>query len=202
MAPLRRQHDAVERVGAGRHRGHARRRGHPRPQRQDALHRSAARGVQRQGAPARHGRRRHRSRGALPDRDARPAGRRRRGLRPRAVPRLQRLGVGSHAGGRRPALRRGRGTPDERCRRCGRGGGRDPARRVEARHRVGVPAPEPVGRLAAVQRRGLRPGVGGGGRHRDRARVPSVPDARSPRRVPRPGARPPDGCRRPVRADE
>ena len=51
-----------------------------------------------------------------------------------------------------------------------------------------VPAPEPVGRLAAVQRQGLRPGVAGRGRHRPRARVPPVPHARPPRRVPRPEA--------------
>ena len=51
-----------------------------------------------------------------------------------------------------------------------------------------VPAPEPVGRLAAVQRQGLRPGVAGRGRDRSGARVPPVPHARPPGRVPRPEA--------------
>ena len=65
------------------------------------------------------------------------------------------------------------------------GGRRDPPRRRQAGHGVGVPAAEPVGRLAAVQRQGLRPGVAGGGRDRSRARVPPVPDARPPGRLPR-----------------
>ena len=59
----------------------------------------------------------------------------------------------------------------------------DEIRRVrgEAGHGVGVPAPEPVGRLATVQRQGLRPGVAGRGRDRTRARVPPVPHARPAR---------------------
>ena len=82
--------------------------------------------------------------------------------------RVQRLGVGPHPGGRGPAVRGRRGAADARRRRRAGGRRRDPPRRREAGHGVGVPAPEPVGRLAAVQRPGLRPGVAGRGRHRPR----------------------------------
>ena len=110
---------------------------------------------------------------------------RRRGVRSCAGARLQRLGVGPHPGGRGSAVRGGRGAADERRRRRAGGCRRDPARRREAGHGVGVPASEPVGRLAAVQRQGLRPGVAGRGRDRARARVPPVPHARPSRCVPR-----------------
>ena len=52
---------------------------------------------------------------------------------------------------------------------------RDPSRRRVAGHGVGVHAAEPVGRLAPVQRPGLRPDLAGRRRHRSPDRVPPVP---------------------------
>ena len=99
VPPLQRLRHAVERPLARRDRGLPRRGGRPRPQRQHALHRGAAGGVQRQGAAAGHGHRRHRPRGAVPHVDARTAVDPRRGVRGRPGARVQRLGVGPHPGG-------------------------------------------------------------------------------------------------------
>ena len=85
----------------------------------------------------------------------------RRRLRRGAGARVQRLVL-------RPRRRRARGgcSVRARCRRCTspttsqRVAGGDPSRGRAAGHGVGVHAPEPGGRLAAVQRPGLRPASG------------------------------------------
>ena len=84
----------------------------------------------------------------------------RRRLRRGAGARVQRLVLRPHPGGRGSAVRRGRGAADARARRRRARRGRDPSRRRAAGHGVGVHAAEPVGRLAAVQRPGLRPASG------------------------------------------
>ena len=88
----------------------------------------------------------------------------RRRLRRGAGARVQRLVLRPHPGRRGPAVRRRRGAADARRRRRAARRRRDPARRRAAGHGVGVHAPEPVGRLAAVQRPGLRPDLAGRGR--------------------------------------
>ena len=181
VAALQRQPHSVEHAGAGGHRGDERRGGRPGPQRADALHGGAPGGLQRQGPPPGHGRGRHRPRGAVPDEHARPPGQPRRRVRRGAGARLQRLGVRPHPRRRGAPVRGGRGAADARRRRRRRGGRRDPARRRAAGHGLAVPAPEPGGRVAAVQRPGLRPDLGRRGGHRSAARLPPVPRARPAR---------------------
>ena len=132
-----------------------------RPQRQHAVHRGATGGVQRQGAPPGHGHRRHRPRGAVPDVDARPAE-----LPDVDFARVQARAYNDWASdhtqegegrlfgaGAVPPMNDEDGVQARRR--------RDPPRRRAAGHGVGVHAPEPVGRLAAVQRPGLRPDLAG-----------------------------------------
>ncbi len=61
--------------------------------------------------------------------------------------------------------------PMHERRRRGPGGGGDPPGGRAARHGVGLHAAQPGGRLATVQRPGLRPDLAGGGRHRSAHRA-------------------------------
>ena len=121
----------------------------------------------------------------------------RRRLRRGAGARVQRLVLRPHPGGRGPAVRRRRGAADARARRRRARRGRDPSRRRAAGHGVGVHAAEPVGRLAAVQRPGLRPASG------RRRTTPGCPIALHPFLVARPARARAWACasRRPRRAD-
>ena len=189
VAPLRRHRHSRELHGRGGNRRVERRRARQVVPRRAPLHRGPARGLQRQGPPPRHGPRRHRPRGAVPHDAARSPELQGRRLRRGAGARVQRLVLRPHAGRRGPAVRRRRGAADARARRRRARRRRDPSRRRAARNGVGVHAAEPVSRLAAVQRPGLRPDLAGGARHRPPDRAAPVPRARPARRVRRPSPR-------------
>ena len=180
-----------EHDGRGRYRRDERRGPRSLVPRRAALHRGASGGVERQGAPAGHGPGRHRPRGAVPHDAPRPAEHARRRLRRGAGARVQRLVLRPHPRRRGSVVRRRRGAADARARRRRARRRRDPPRRRAAGHGVGVHASEPDGRLASVQRPGLRPDLAGRGRHRPPDRAAPVPRSRSPGRVRRAAPEPP-----------
>ena len=134
-----------------------------------------------------------------PDDAARAPERARRRLRRGAGPRLQRLVLRPRLRGRGTPVRGRRGASHARAGRRRAGGGGDPSGGHPARHGVGVHAPEPGDRLAAVQRPGLRPTLAGGFRHRAADRAAPVPRRRPARHVHGPAPEPAPQARRPVR---
>ena len=190
VARLQRQTDACQRDVGRRCGRRQRRRPGPGLPGRDALHRDPAGGLECQGPPAGHGPGPHRSGRAVPDDAARPAERSGRRLRRGPGPGLQRLVLGSRAGGRGSALRRRGGAADARAGRRGPGGGGDPPGGRSSGHGVGLHAAESGRGLAAVQRSGLRPDLAGGVGHGTADRPAPVPGPGSARGVPGPAAGP------------
>ena len=178
---LQRPPDAGERhVGGGR-RGRERRGPGARVPRRDALHRDPSRGLEREGAPPGHGPGPHRPRRAVPDDAPRPAERadvdfaeaQARAYNDWCSDHVQEGEGRLFGAGAVPPMH----EPDD----VDAGGGRDPPGGRAAGHGVGVHAPEPRGRLAAVQRPRLRPDLAGGVRHRPADRAAPVLRARPSR---------------------
>ena len=197
---LQREPHPGERHGRGRGRRGERRGPRQRVPRRDALHRDASGGLERQGPPPGHGPGPHRPGGAVPHDAARAPERDATSTSPRRRPAPTTTGAPTTS----PRARAGCSAP-ARCRPC-----TSPTTSSGWRRRsVAWPTlpgmvsvfmrPNPVDRLAAVQRPGLRPALAGGVRHRAADRAAPVPRRRPARRVHGPAPEPAPQARRPLR---